>query len=361
MRCHALSSTRKFNHHWQSGDGGGIAPIWYDCAMIGNDRYFWGVRYLPITDQITETIEHSTGEPPYIQGQYNWVIDPTQWDGTNAYTDILVHNGIDYNVNVDYYKLDSVQFIPHFGGVPYWDDPESLFDLTYHEDDQQAHIYQFNIKSNVKLLKYIADVYFVKITSSNLPSYVGVGYTENESFLNRYKNNIIIKPVGFAPVWQGSLTPLHIQPYGLRSVNSLSSQFVTQRRRIPSSEWQADYYGVANYHTRATFSEGWENEFPDFQNYLFAPICNAHAPATCDFVSGSGNLAWLGRYGVAVPFCNYTSYDILGSPEWAESTWNRDLQVQFSPVDNYSRYNAEQWGIIIALKEIQGFEGKIYG
>lgn len=42
MRAHALSNTRKLNHHWQSGNGG---EEWWNVGYIGNTRYHFAPFY----------------------------------------------------------------------------------------------------------------------------------------------------------------------------------------------------------------------------------------------------------------------------------------------------------------------------
>ena len=365
MRGHALSSQRKFNRHWQSAGGGGIAKVWYDAVKIGGDVYTFAPRYLPDPAQASIGNYIGTKRISSRRYEYQWLIDPTLWDGTNSFSDVIYHKRADETlesvpITGDYYVLQNIQFIPHFGGLGYSADGYD-FQLYYHDENQTRQVVSKHLEENFKTFKYIADVYFIRLDCGTGYSTIrtdGPAYNgDNKHILSRFQNNIT-RPVGYSPIWQSSKSILEAQPYGMETaVNNLaidSEQFTYREYYIPGQSYGSfQSVGKIGYDPEYSFTYG--NQKVD--NFYAYPINQAPSPAVLS--TGSSNYDNRAVSGYACPFCEFTDFNGV-SPYYNLSGWLVPMQVQFNNSDTYNS-DHYKYGIVISMKEIKEMDGKLYG
>lgn len=178
MRCHALSSQRKFNRHWQSA-GNKASGVWYNFGTVGTEKYFCA----PFYKWPSFPCESIMGSGVSIRG-----ID------TNALISLMSATQYSNGRNGYIYTSEEKELIPSIG--PLYEDN---FDLYYYENNT-LNTLNIDLEEKQNLIIPVYDFIFFSVENSQD---IGTESIElMKDCIQSYLSESITLPTGFVPKMQ---------------------------------------------------------------------------------------------------------------------------------------------------------------
>lgn len=376
MRGQALSSTRKLNKHWQSGEGG-YSPLgsgnWFNCARYKGEMYHFPLRY---------TISGASTFP------FNSIVKPIDLNNPPTYKNINKYTGIgnsyalkfpnkpftkvwNYNSSTgtlgQYEIIPNVKLIPNLGNCPCSDD---VIVYCHGENGQLLH---HNIalpySDDINTMSLIVDLVFLRTEEDRSTGDTRLNQSITdckipESMLSQFLTTPVMVPKGFKAIWQTSLfldqyfycyDPPSNQSITPNQLNLLAKTTETgsgTNKGLVEPEYRYTYMtinGKQNANNDIQVSPIFQGQILDIDNYWR----DNGGP-------GVYRKAYSGvNYGYALPFCNGNSRGYMpGQTDilLAEDAWLRRLQTAAGEDHNiefdYEHRNQNWIGYAVILRKI---------